>query len=226
MSTVSSRRRSHAQEHLNTFYTPHGIRTVCHVFGTHDKTTVYGVPGLDGEQLFLQYDRFNGDTFAEYIKEVKREFGRALMIVDCAPQHRAGIVGETLRGMTGIRLAFLPAASPELSAIRVLEAVQERPAEGVLCYPGQAAPDHRRVLCGQDVRPGHPQVFDAFPLRRCGAAQARPYRGGCARYSSGRGDVGRPVRYHGKTAPALGPHGAATPRRSLLSLIFRVARFI
>ena len=98
-------------------YTPHGVRAVCHVSGTHDKTIVYGVLGLDGEQLFLQYDRFNGDTLAEYLKEVKKEFERALVIVDRAPQHRANIVGETLRKLTGIRLAFLPAASPELSAV-------------------------------------------------------------------------------------------------------------
>lgn len=98
-------------------YTPLGIRAVCHVSGTHDRTIVYGVLGLDGEQIFRQYDKFNGDTFAEYLKEVKKEFGRALMIVDRAPQHRAGIVGRTLREITGIRLAFLPAASPELSAV-------------------------------------------------------------------------------------------------------------
>ena len=47
-----------------------------------------GVFGLDGEQLFLQYDKFNGDTFAAYIKEVK-EFEWALIIVDRAPQYRA-----------------------------------------------------------------------------------------------------------------------------------------
>ena len=98
-------------------YTPPGIRAVCNVSGTHDRTVVYGVLGLDGEQLFGQYDKFNGDTFAEFLKEAKKEFGRALMMVRRAPQHRAGIVGKTLRGMTGIRLAFLPAASPELSAV-------------------------------------------------------------------------------------------------------------
>ena len=48
--------------------------------------------------------------------EVK-ECERVLIIVDRAPQHRANIVGETLRGMTGTRLAFLPAASPDLSAV-------------------------------------------------------------------------------------------------------------
>ena len=37
--------------------------------------------------------------------------------MDRAPQHRTGIVSKTLREITGIRLAFLPAASPELSAV-------------------------------------------------------------------------------------------------------------
>ena len=78
---------------------------------------MYGVLGLDGEQFFRQYDKFNGDTFAEFLKEVKKEFERALMMVRRAPQHRAGIVGKTLRRMAGIRLAFLPVASPELSAV-------------------------------------------------------------------------------------------------------------
>ena len=49
-------------------YTPLGIRAVCHVFGTHDRTKVYGVLGLDGEQIFVQYDKFNGDNFAEYLR--------------------------------------------------------------------------------------------------------------------------------------------------------------
>ena len=98
-------------------YTPPGIRAVCHVSGTHDRTIVYGVLGLDGEHLFGQYDKFNGDTLAEFLKETKKEFERALMMVRRAPQHRAGIVGRTLREMTGIRLAFLPAASPELNAV-------------------------------------------------------------------------------------------------------------
>ena len=98
-------------------YTPPGIRAVCYVSGTHDRRIVYGVLGLDGEQFFRQYDKFNGDTFAECLKEVKKEFGRALMMIHRAPQHRANVVGRMLRRLTGIRLAFLPVASPELSAV-------------------------------------------------------------------------------------------------------------
>jgi len=85
-------------------YTPHGIRAACHVSGTHDRTIVYGVLGLDDGQLFRQYDKFNGDTFAEYIKEVKKEFERSPMIVDRAPQHKAGVAGETLTCVFVVRI--------------------------------------------------------------------------------------------------------------------------
>ena len=91
-----------ADASLGRVYTPHGIRAVCHVSGTHDRTIVYRVSDLDGEQLFRQYDKFNGGTFAEYLKEVKGGFNRALMIVDRAPQHKAGIVGRILRRIAGI----------------------------------------------------------------------------------------------------------------------------
>ena len=113
-------------------YTPPGIRAVCRVTGTHDRTIMYGVLGLDGEEFFRQYDRFNGDTFAEFVKEVK-EFGKSLMIVDRAPQHRARIVGKTRRRITGIRLAFLPVASPELSAVEECRRQSKRDLLKVSC---------------------------------------------------------------------------------------------
>ena len=49
-------------------YTSPGIRAVCRVSGTHDRTMVYGVLDLDGEQIFRQYGKFNGDAFAGFIK--------------------------------------------------------------------------------------------------------------------------------------------------------------
>ena len=77
---------------------------------------LYGMVGLTGRQLFCQYDKFNGDNFAEFLKEVKKRYDKALIIVDRAPQHRALTVKNTLRKLRGIRLAFLPRATPELSA--------------------------------------------------------------------------------------------------------------
>ena len=97
-------------------YTLPGVRAVSYVTGTHAKTIVYGMVGLTGRQLFCQYDKFNGDCFAEFLREVKKRYDKALIIVDGAPQHRALTVKKTLRKLRGIRLAFLPRATPELSA--------------------------------------------------------------------------------------------------------------
>ena len=97
-------------------YTLPGVRAVTFVTGTHAKTIVFGMVGLAGKQLFCQYDKFDGEHFAEFLREVKKRYDKALIIVDRAPQHRANIVKKTLRKLCGIRLAFLPRATPELSA--------------------------------------------------------------------------------------------------------------
>ena len=97
-------------------YTPPDVRAVTYVTGTHERTVVYGVLGLNGEQLFCQYDKFDADHFIEFLKEIKRRFTRALVIMDRAPQHKACAVKKARRKMGGIRIAFLPRATPELSA--------------------------------------------------------------------------------------------------------------
>ena len=98
-------------------YTQPGVRAVSYVTGTHKKTIVYGMLGLTGEQMFGQYDKFDADHFSEFLKEVKRRYDRALIILDGASQHRAHTTEKTLRKLRGIRLTFLPRAAPELSAI-------------------------------------------------------------------------------------------------------------
>lgn len=96
-------------------YTPPGIRATCYVSGAHDRTIVYGALGLQGEQLFRQYEKFNAECFVQFLENIKAEIGNALLIVDRAPQHRAHIVQEKLKEL-GIEMLFLPRATPELNA--------------------------------------------------------------------------------------------------------------
>lgn len=99
-------------------YTAKGRRTVCCVSGTHARTIVYGAVSLDGRQPFRQYDKFNKETFVEYLRDVKKEFGKVLVIADKAPQHTANMVKEELGRMDDIEIECLPtAASPELSVV-------------------------------------------------------------------------------------------------------------
>ena len=97
-------------------YTPPDVRAITYVTGIHERTVVYGVLGLNGEQLFCRYDKFDADHFIEFLKEIKRRFTRALVIMDKAPQDKARTVKKAHRKMSGIRIAFLPRATPEPSA--------------------------------------------------------------------------------------------------------------
>ena len=66
--------------------------------------------------MFCRYDKFDADRFTEFLKEIKRRFTRALVIMDRAPQHKARAVKKARRRMGGMRIAFLPRATPEPGA--------------------------------------------------------------------------------------------------------------
>jgi len=43
-------------------------RPIVTVTGCRKKTIVFGCLSIEGKQLFLQYDKFNSDTFVDYLK--------------------------------------------------------------------------------------------------------------------------------------------------------------
>ena len=53
-----------------------------------DKTIVYGTLAEDGTRLMRQYGRFDGPTFVRYLKEVRRKWGKVLLVTDNASQHK------------------------------------------------------------------------------------------------------------------------------------------
>jgi hypothetical protein len=55
---------------------PKGIRSVVTVTGSHQRTCIFGTLTMEGTQLFRQYYLFNQDTFLDYLKEVKKLFGK------------------------------------------------------------------------------------------------------------------------------------------------------
>ena len=56
--------------------------------GKRDKTIVYGTLAEDGTRLMRQYERFDGPKFVRYLKEVRRKWGKVLLIMDNAGQHK------------------------------------------------------------------------------------------------------------------------------------------
>ena len=85
--------------------------------GSHSKTIVFGLLTTDGRRMFRQYDRFDMHAFAKFLRAAVRKFGKICMILDRAPQHRAKMIRRLVEMTDGLTLKFLPAATPEISAI-------------------------------------------------------------------------------------------------------------
>ena len=98
-------------------YTPRGVRAACTYTGTHSKTVVFGLITSDWKNLFARYDRFRKEEFVDFLRRAHEKFGRILMILDGAPQHRANDVKAEVEKLNGLELVFLPPGCPDLSAI-------------------------------------------------------------------------------------------------------------
>ena len=85
--------------------------------GRRDRIVVYGTLAEDGIRLMRQYERFDGQTFVRYLKEVRRKWGKALLIMDNAGQHKTKAVRKYLEEHDEVEILYLPTATPRLSAV-------------------------------------------------------------------------------------------------------------
>ena len=68
-----------------------------------------------------QYERFDGPTFVRYLKEVRRKWGKVLIVTDNASQHKRREVRWYMKKSNEAEILYLPTAMPELSAVEALE---------------------------------------------------------------------------------------------------------
>ena len=102
-------------------YTYGNYRAVYTYTGSHSKTIVFGLITTICEGYFEQHDKFTKVEFEEFLRNACKKFGKILMILDRAPQHRAKDVQEAIEDLDGqVRLAYLPPGCPDLNAIEEL----------------------------------------------------------------------------------------------------------
>ncbi|MDE0525089.1 MAG: transposase [Thaumarchaeota archaeon] len=82
-----------------------------------DRTVVFGALAENGTRLMRQYEKFDGPTFVRYLREVRRKWGRVLLVTDNASQHRDREVRKYLEEHDGMEILYLPTATPKLSAV-------------------------------------------------------------------------------------------------------------
>lgn len=98
-------------------YTLKHKRAVFTYNGNHAMTIVLGLITANGEG-FGRYEKFTKEEFTTFIQDAHSWFGKLLIILDGASQHRARIVRQVIAEMNGkVILKFLPPDCPDLNAI-------------------------------------------------------------------------------------------------------------
>jgi len=93
-------------------------RPIVTVTGSHEKTIVYGVLSLDGKQLFRQDNKFDSQSFIDYLNQVKKKFKKFIVFLDSATQYRSKVVQEYLQhNLKTIKVEYFPVGSSYLNAV-------------------------------------------------------------------------------------------------------------
>ena len=80
------------------------------------RQTIYGGITLDGQTCYMAADKANDRSFIRYLNKLKKQFGKAAMIVDNAAYHNSGRVRRYLeKNDDFVKLIFLPSYSPFLN---------------------------------------------------------------------------------------------------------------
>lgn len=99
---------------------PKGERVVVERSGRRLFVVVYGTIAEDGTRLMRTYDKFNSANFVDYLEQARRKWGKVLMIMDNAAQHKSKKVVKYLEQNPDVMIVYLPVARPELSAIEAI----------------------------------------------------------------------------------------------------------
>jgi hypothetical protein len=62
-------------------------RPIITLTGSHRHFCIFGAISLDRKQLFRQYDRFDENTFYEFLKQLHYKFPKCYLFLDKASQH-------------------------------------------------------------------------------------------------------------------------------------------
>ena len=88
--------------------------------GRRDRVVVFGALASEGIRPVRRYGRFDGPTFVQYLKGVRRKWGKVLVIIDNAGQHKTRTVRECLKEHFEVEVLYLLTATPKLSAVETI----------------------------------------------------------------------------------------------------------
>lgn len=106
-----------------------GKRPVVKITGSHKHSCLFGAMSMEGrKQLFRQYDKFNGDTFLDFLKTIHAKFPRCYLFMDKAsPHYKSRKVKNYLEQNKATLIPmYLPTASPEFMMLEEVWNISKR----------------------------------------------------------------------------------------------------
>ncbi len=112
-------------------------RPVVRVTGSHKHSCLFGAVSMEQKQLFRQYDKFNGDTFLDFLKTIHSKFPKCYLFMDKAsPQYKSKRVKEYLeQNRDALISVYIPTASPEFMMLEEVWNIAKRDLLVLKHYP-------------------------------------------------------------------------------------------
>jgi transposase len=91
-------------------------RPVVRVTGSHKHSCLFGAMSMKGrKQLFRQYDKFNTQTFLDFLKKIHHKFPKCYLFMDKASPHYESkrVIDYLEENKDSLIPVYLPTASPE-----------------------------------------------------------------------------------------------------------------
>ena len=103
-------------------------RPVVRVTGSHKHSCLFGAISIEGKQIFRQYDKFNGDTFLDFLRIIHHKFPRCYLFMDRAsPRYKSRRVKDYLdKNKDNLIPVYLPTASPEFMMLEEVWNIAKR----------------------------------------------------------------------------------------------------
>ncbi len=90
-------------------------RPVVRIMGSHQHSCLFGAVSMDSKQLFRQYNKFNSDTFLDFLKRIHHKFPKCYLFMDKASPHYESrrVIDYLEENKDTLIPVYLPTASPE-----------------------------------------------------------------------------------------------------------------
>ena len=115
-------------------------RPIVRVTGSHKHSCIFGAISMEGNQLFRQYDKFNGDTFLDYLKKIHAKFPKCYLFMDKASPHYKSkkVLKYFEENRDTLIPVYLPTASPEFMVMEYVWNIAKRDLLVINYYPSFA----------------------------------------------------------------------------------------